>query len=394
MKKKVVLGFSGGLDTCFCTEYLKNEGYDVITVTVDTGGFSEKELIEIEKKSKQLGAIKHYSLNVRDEFYNEFLSYLIKANGLYEENYPLMTIDRYIIAKKLIEIAKTENTDIVSHGSTGQGNDQVRFDAAVISLNPEIKILAPVRTLSISRKKEQEYLENTGFNIDSAYKKYTINQNLLGYTVSGSEIDDYKEPSEETIILTKNTAKGPVYVTLEFLTGEIKKIDGQLILGSEVLIKLNLIAGSHGYGRKVVVNNTIIGIKGRIVFESPGILALIEAHKAMEKAVLTKEQYDFKKIVEQKWANLAYNGKYFDPLLKDLNKFLDENQKNVTGKVTLKFSDGKCDAVEVESPYLLEAKEIASYVNSSTWTEDEAVGFIKLYSLQQKIYAMKNGKIN
>ncbi len=386
---KIILGFSGGLDTCFCVAYLKEKGYDIVTVTVDTGGFSEVDLKQIENKSKTLGAIKHFNLDVQREFYKKVISNMIKANALYEEKYPIMTIDRYIIAEKLIEIAKNENTTVVSHGSTGQGNDQVRFDSAINSIAPEFSIIAPIRQLGISRKEEQEYLEKKGYAVDKASKKYTINQNIFGYTFSGSEIDDYKEPGEETYLLTKKISSAPEYIEIEFEHGLPVKLNNKTICGEELLKWMNKIAGSHGFGRKLVVNNTIIGIKGRIVFEAPGIMALIEAHKAMEKGVLTKEQYDFKKIAEQKWANLAYSGKYYDPLLNDLNAFFDESQKHVTGSVKLKLHNGECEAVELKSDYLLEAKEIASYVASSSWKEDEAIGFIKLWSLQQKIYGMK-----
>ena len=387
--KKVILGFSGGLDTSFCVVYLREKGYEVVTVTVDTGGFSQDELVTAEKKSYKLGASKHYSVDSKNEFYNKAVSYLIKANGIYEDQYPNMCIDRYIIAEKLIETAKKENASIISHGSTGQGNDQVRFDSSIYSLSPEIEIIAPIRELGIKRKEEISYLENKGHQIEQQYKKYTINQNIFGFTISGSEIDDYKEPGADSIILTKKTKHDPEYFLIGFEKGLPISLNGEEKTGPEIIQILNKEVGGHGFGRKIALNNTIIGIKGRIVFESPGILTIISAHKALEKAVLTKEQYDFKEIAGQKWSNLVYSGKYHDPLVTDLNDFLDSTQKNVTGSVKMKVYEGDCLAVELSSDYILDAKEIATYAQNASWSKEDAEGFVKLWSLQQKIYTIK-----
>ncbi|MEM2192684.1 MAG: argininosuccinate synthase, partial [Candidatus Hadarchaeales archaeon] len=273
MAEKVVLAFSGGLDTSFCVRYLTEErGYEVITATIDTGGLSTEELDYIERRSKELGAVKHYFVDAKDEIFDEIISYIIKANALYQGVYPLMCSDRYTIAKHLVEIAKKEKASAVAHGCTGAGNDQVRIDVSVRCLAPELKIIAPIRELGIRRPQEIEYLEKRGFAVKAETKKYTINENVFGRTISGSEIDENRPPSDDVWVLSKITKEKPESIRVTFEKGVPVEVDGHPMKGIEILQLLNLRAGAHGYGRGLYVEDETLGIKGYQAFEAPGLL--------------------------------------------------------------------------------------------------------------------------
>lgn len=393
MAEKVVLAFSGGLDTSFCLLYLKEKKFDVITATVDTGGLSKEELKYIENRSKKLGAIKHYFVDAKKEIFDEIISYIIKANALYEGVYPLMCSDRYTIAKHLIEIAAEEKAGAVAHGCTGAGNDQVRIDITTMCLAPDLKIIAPIRELGIRRPQEIEYLEKKGFSVKNATKKYTINENVFGRTISGSEIDENKEPSEEVWVLTKVRKREPEYVKISFEKGVPVALDGKKMHGIEILQKLNEVAGAHGYGRGLYVEDETVGIKGFQAFEAPGLLLLIEAHRALERLVLTRHQLATKAPLESTYADMSYRGLFYEPLMRDIEAFIDSTQKVVTGETVMKLDYMSAIQVSVSSPYSLVREDVARYAQMASWKGADAEAFIKLYGLQQKIAcARKKGR--
>ncbi|MDD3290681.1 MAG: argininosuccinate synthase [Eubacteriales bacterium] len=388
--KKVILAFSGGLDTTFCTIYLKEKGYEVITATVNTGGFSPEDLKQIEEKSKKLGASKHYTVDAKDRIYEDIIQYLIKLNGLYEEDYPLMCADRYIIAEEILKIAEKENAEAVAHGSTAVGNDQVRFDGSFLSLNSGIELVTPIKELGITRSEEMSFLAERGVFVDHVYTKYSVNQNIFGITVSGTEVDENKEPDEGAYQLTKKDGNAQSeYLTLEFSEGVPSKLNGQKLPGIEILMKLNSMLGKYGYGSDIYIGDCIIGIKGRIMFEAPGLLALVEAHRKLEQLVLTKKQIIFSRGAGAQWADLVYSGLYYEPLVKDLESFADSVQKRVTGTVTIKADANRITVVELESPYSLVRKDIAMYAQKACWSAEEANGFIKLHTMQQQLAGIK-----
>ncbi len=387
MGQKVILAFSGGLDTSFCVVYLKEKNFDIITATIDTGGLSNEELKRIESRSKELGALNHIVVNAKKEIFNDIISHLIKANGIYEGVYPNMCSDRYVIAKHLATIAKMEKTEFVAHGCTGAGNDQVRIDVTLKTLAPGLKIIAPVRELMIKRPEEIKILESKGFMVAQKTKKYTINENIFGVTISGSEIDEGMEPNEEAWQITKVTKTNPEHVSIDFENGIPISLNGKKAHGSDILVNLNSIAGSHGYGRGLYYEDETIGIKGIQAFEAPGLLLLIEAHKALEKAALTKKQQKMKEVLCNEWADLVYNGLLYEPLIKDIQAFNDETQKVITGTVKMKIDGKNAILSEIKTKNALIDKKIGSYAQGGAWEGKDAESFIKFYGMQQTIAA-------
>ena len=389
MTQKALVAFSGGLDTSFCVPFLREKGYDVLTLTLNSGGFNDAELREIEAKAVKLGSSKHITLDVQEAMYDQIIQHQIKANGLYQQNYPLMCSDRYLIAEKLAEYAAAEGCEAVVTGNTGQGNDQVRIDIALRILAPHLTNLAPIRDYALTRDQEKKYLTDHGFEVPPKHSSYTKNQNILGVTTSGSEIDEVREPEEATFELTKSTRDAQAYAELEFKHGLPVSLNGRKLSGHEILKELNILAGSHGFGRSRYIGDCMVGIKGAIWFEAPGILSLIKAHQALEQLVLTKRQRDQKSSLDTTWAELVYSGQLYDPLVQDIQAFLDSNQKRVTGTVKLRFRQNSCDAVEIASPCSLIDRKVADYAQRASWTGEEAKAFIKLYGLQTVISTTK-----
>ena len=381
--KKIVLAFSGGLDTSFCVPYLIDQGFEVHTIFVNSGGTLLNEEKKISKRAYELGAKKHISVNIETNLWAQIVKPLIWSGSLYQDKYPALCSDRYLIVSEAIKLCEKLNTKYISHGCTGMGNDQVRFDLSIQAFG-NYKTITPIREIQNKVKDvrgyEQEYLKKKGFKVSSLHSKYSINENLMGATVSGSEIDEWKEPSKESYILCNTPDKYPSNtkkVEIEFSKGEAKKINGKLIKGPDLLRMLNKIGGKYGIGRELFAGDTIIGIKGRFLFESPGISILQRAHRALEESIFTDKQNAFKPLVGKRWVELIYGGFYFDPLRKNLENFLEDIQKPVNGKVTVLLSPGKVEAVSVEAKKILISND-AIYAQSASWGVEESSGFIKL----------------
>ena len=395
--KKIVLAFSGGLDTSFCVPYLIDKGFEVHTIFVNTGGITKNIEKQISYKSKKLGAKKHYNVNVETKLWQQILTPLIWSGSLYQGKYPVLCSDRYLIVSEAVNLCNKLKTNLIAHGCTGMGNDQVRFDMSIKALG-NYEIVSPIREIQAKvsdvRNYEIDFLKGRGHKISSSNSKYSINENLMGVTISGSEIDKWQEPKDQTYVLCNKPNKYPSKekkISIDFFKGVPKKLNGKSLKGSELLKILNKEAGKYGVGRDLYTGDTIIGIKGRILFESPGIAVLMSAHKALEDAVFTNLQNSFKTNVGEKWVELVYKGFYFDPLIEDLESFLENSQKSVSGRVTLLLSPGKVESISVESKKILQKKD-AIYAQSASWDEKESIGFIKLYGQSTSTWRGLNKK--
>ncbi|MEZ4461425.1 MAG: argininosuccinate synthase [bacterium] len=392
MGEKVVLAFSGGLDTSFCVPYLKEQGYDVITMFCDTGGVTAEEIAYIEHRAMELGAVEHVTVDASQDIWDEVVVPLVHGGKFYQDQYPLLCSDRYLIVRKSLEVADARGTKFFAHGCTGMGNDQVRFDLTVRALG-DYTILAPIREIQKDvgnvRDYEREYLKERGFDVRAKTTRYTINENVLGVTVSGSEVDDWKTPGPETHKITSPRADWPTEtktVSVTFDQGVAVALDGEKMSGPAILKKLNAELGVYGIGRGMYTGDTTIGLKGRIVFEAPAITALAKAHRALEEAVVTNRQNQFKEVVAAKWVELVYQGFFYEPLKADLEAYLNSSQSKVNGTVTLQTNGGLLHAVEVDSKHILKARN-AVYAQSADWGPTEAEGFIKLFGMSSTLHA-------
>jgi argininosuccinate synthase len=395
MNQDIVLAFSGGLDTSFCIPWLIERGYRVHTVFADTGGVNADERAYIEARAAQLGAATHVTVDGGPALWRDFVVPFVMAGEAYQGQYPLLVSDRYLIVESALKRCDELGTKLIAHGCTGMGNDQVRFDLAV-KASGDYRIVAPIREIqkehTQTRAYEQQYLEARGFGVRAKQKAYTINENLLGLTMSGGEIDRWEAPGEGARGWCASREQWPVQalqVTLRFIQGEAVALDGEQLPGAQLLVRLNTLFARYGVGRGLYTGDTTIGLKGRIVYEAPGLTALLVAHRALEEAVLSKQQNRFKPEVARKWVEVVYEGFFHDPLKTDLEAFLASNQRMVNGEVVLESHGGRVDAVAVRSPHILNAKG-ATYAQSADWGVQEAEGFIKLFGMSSTLWAQVN----
>ena len=397
--KDIVLAFSGGLDTSFCVPYLKERGWNVHTVFADTGGVDADERAYIEQRAAELGVASHVTVDGGPAIWEGFVKPFVWAGEGYQAQYPLLVSDRYLIVDAALARAQALGTNAIAHGCTGMGNDQVRFDLAV-KASGDYRIVAPIREIqkehTQTRAYEQAFLDARGFGVRSKQQQYTINENVLGVTLSGAEIDEWKAPGENARGWCKPRGEWPaesLEVRLTFVQGEAVSINGASLAGDKLLQKLNAMFAEYGVGRGMYTGDTTIGLKGRIVYEAPGLTALLVAHRALEEAVLSKQQNRFKPELARKWVELVYEGFFHDPLKTDIESFLKSSQRMVNGDVVLQTSGAHVDAVAVNSPHLLQSKG-ATYAQSADWGVEEAEGFIKLFGMSSTLWAEVNADAN
>jgi argininosuccinate synthase len=393
--KDIVLAFSGGLDTSFCIPWLRERGWAVHTVFADTGGVDAEERAFIEARAAELGAASHVTVDGGPALWRGFVKPFVRAGEAYQGQYPLLVSDRYLIVEAALARCAELGTRAIAHGCTGMGNDQVRFDLTVKALG-EYEIVAPIREIqkehTQTRAYEQAYLEERGFGVRAKQKAYTINENLLGLTMSGGEIDRWEAPGEGArgwCAPRADWPAAPLRATLRFERGEAVALDGEELAGHLLLARLNKAFAAYGVGRGIYTGDTTIGLKGRIIYEAPGLAALLAAHRALEEAVLTKAQNRAKPAVARQWVELVYEGFFHDPLKADLEAFLDSSQRCVNGEVVLETQGGTVSAVALRSPHILNARG-ATYAQSADWGVAEAEGFIKLYGMSSTLWAEVN----
>lgn len=392
MSKKVVLAYSGGLDTSVAVKWLIEKGYTIVACCLDVG--EGKDLALVQQKALDMGAEQSYVIDATKEFSEDFVGYAIKGNTMYEGNYPLVSaLSRPLISKKLVEIALKEDAMAIAHGCTGKGNDQVRFEVAIKALAPHIKVLAPVREWSWSREEEIDYAKKHNIpipiNLDSPY---SIDQNLWGRSNECGILEDpFATPPEDAYDLTnpiENTPDTAEEMEIVFENGLPISINNQVYPLDELILKLNHIAGLHGIGRIDHVENRLVGIKSREVYETPGAKVIMEAHKALETITLTKDVAHFKPVIEKQLAEQIYNGLWFSPLTESLKQFIDSTQTQVTGTVRVKLFKGNVIVNGRKSPYSLYNEELATYTKEDAFNQEAAVGFIEIFGLPTKVNAL------
>ncbi|WP_369048549.1 argininosuccinate synthase [Tenacibaculum sp. UWU-22] len=393
--KKLVIAYSGGLDTSYCAVSLSKAGYEVHAVSVNTGGFTEDEINAIKTNAYKMGVATYKNIDAISTYYQDVIKYLIYGNVLKNNTYPLsVSAERIIQAIEIIKYAKSIDAQYIAHGSTGAGNDQVRFDMIFQTLAPEIQIITPIRDEQLTRQQEIEYLKSNGIDLPWKKAKYSINKGLWGTSVGGSETLTSSNPLPESAYpspLEKNTEEK---ITITFTKGEVTAINNIADSPENNIEKLNSIASKYAIGRDIHVGDTIIGIKGRVGFEASGALILIKAHHLLEKHTLTKWQLQHKEYLSSFYGMHLHEGQYLDPVMRDMEAFLQSSQKNVSGNVFVTLKPYHFSLDGIESKHDLMNAKFASYGEESRgWTADEAKGFIKIIGYQNKIYQQVNSEL-
>ena len=402
MKEKVILAYSGGLDTTAIIPWLQeNYDYEVICCCIDCG--QGEELDGLEERAKSCGATKLYIENVIDEFCDEYIMPCVKANAVYENKYLLGTsMARPVIAKRLVEIARKEGAVAICHGATGKGNDQIRFELGIKALAPDLKIIAPWRDDKWgmdSREAEIEYCKAHGIHLPfSADSSYSRDRNLWHISHEGLELEfPSQEPNyDHLLVLSQSPEKAPdegEYVTMTFEAGVPKTLNGKAMKISEIIAELNVLGGKHGIGIIDIVENRVVGMKSRGVYETPGGTILMEAHQQLEELILDRDTYTLKKEMGNKFADLVYEGKWFTPKREAIQAFIDVTQKYVTGEVKFKLYKGNIIKAGTTSPYSLYNESLASFKTGDLYDHHDASGFINLYGLSLKVRAMKMAEV-
>ncbi|MCJ8009619.1 argininosuccinate synthase [Lederbergia wuyishanensis] len=396
MSKKVVLAYSGGLDTSVAIKWFIDQGYEVVACCLDVG--EGKDLAFIQSKALDMGASKSYVIDAKEEFANEYALISLQAHTMYEDKYPLVSaLSRPLISKKLVEVAVQENADAVAHGCTGKGNDQVRFEVSIKALNPDLEVLAPVREWSWSREEEIAYAKEKGIPIPiDLDSPFSVDQNLWGRANECGILEDpWAAPPENAYELTvalEDTPNTPDVIEIEFVKGVPVSINGRHYPLSDLILKLNSLAGKHGVGRIDHVENRLVGIKSREVYECPGAMTLLTAHKELEDLTLVKELAHFKPVISKKLTELIYDGLWFSPLKPALTAFLQETQQYVNGTVRVKLFKGHAIVEGRKSPNSLYNEKLATYTADDEFDQSASVGFIKLWGLPTEVHSMIHKK--
>ncbi|CAM3207393.1 argininosuccinate synthase [Empedobacter stercoris] len=388
MSNKAVLAYSGGLDTSYCLVNLtKDQGMEVHTVIVNTGGFSEVELKEIETRAYELGSSKHVTIDITDKYYNDCVRFLIYGNVLKNNTYPLsVSAERMFQSIAIAQYAKDVEAEYIVHGSTGAGNDQIRFDVAFAVISPQSKIITPIRDEKLSRQQEVEYLQANGVNYSWEQAKYSINRGIWGTSVGGVETLTSNQALPEEAYPTQLSRTEPSVIEIEFEKGIPTALDGKKLSPVALIQQLNEIGGEYAIGRDIHVGDTILGIKGRVGFEAPAAYLLIKAHHLLEKHTLTRWQLLHKDSLSNWYGTLLHEAQYLDPVMRDIEAFLESSQEKVTGKVKVQLNPYHFSMIGIESPYDMMQSKVAVYgEENDAWDSRDARGFIKIFGNQLKI---------
>ena len=394
-KEKVILAYSGGLDTSVAITWLMKD-YDVVAVCMDVG--EGKDLDFIHDKALKVGAVESYVLDVKDEFAEEYVLPALQAHAYYEQKYPLVSaLSRPVISKKLVEIAHKTGATTIAHGCTGKGNDQVRFEVAIAALDPELKVIAPVREWKWSREEEIEYAKANGVPVPADLDDpYSVDQNLWGRANECGVLENpWNQAPEDAFGITNSPEEAPdtpEFIDIEFKEGKPVALNGKEMKLADLIQEVNAIAGKHGVGRIDHVENRLVGIKSREIYECPGAITLLTAHKEIEDITLVREVSHFKPILENELSNLIYNALWFSPATKAIIAYIKETQKVVNGTAKVKLYKGSAKVIARKSPNSLYDENLATYTSADSFDQDAAVGFIKLWGLPTQVNSQVNNK--